>query len=835
MPARKGHLFVIACCLILLSALPVAGQTPEYRNNRVDLLGEPLPPRVLARLATMRPRHEGGAETLAWSPDGKLLATAGGDGKVKVWDAATGRELERFKDQVRGQVVAFSADGKELLAAGTDRSLKGWDVALGTLLRQQVVNPDEVKDSFSPKVAAFSPDLAWLALTDRGNQAELREVNTGKQLLRLSQEQALAGIAVSPDRKTLASTAVARGVVTLWDARTGKSLRQLQGGEERFTAIQFAPGGKILAAAARNQVWLWDPDSGKELRRIAEAGGRLAFSPDGQTLATAGEGSLRLWNVNTGQERGRCEGVSGWVYALAFAADGKRLGAVRSDAAVGVWDVATGKSLLGFDGHRGPVTCLAFSPDGKELASGSGGQDAALLFWDLATGKPRLHLARNQEYVGCMAWSPDGKYLATADNPYFAFDAQAPISLWDRGDGRLVRKWVGQPKGVFSLGFSGDGKFLLSAGAEGAALWDPASDKRLHLLRGTEFRRIAHFSPDGKTVLVAGREGEVLLWRAGTNQPPLAFGPAPGEQEVRLIDQAAWLPDGKTFETVERLRLKDQGRDRCEVRFWDAATGQRLRLFPLPVAHREGPRIYALSPDGKTLAATEGSYDQAGIIQLWDIGSGQRLLALRGHNGPIEALAFGLDGATLASGSRDTAVLLWDLTGARLEALWTELTSGLEENAQALKRLGTPGKAVPLLKQRLSWAAEQEARIDHLIKELDDDNFEVREKASRALAELGEVAVSGMRRALEGNPSAEARNRLEQVLEKMQSARDGAEHSPSRGMLALSLLEELGTAGARQALEELAGARAESRVRREARLVLERLRQSKENPLRKRP
>ncbi len=647
----------------------------------------------------------------------------------------------------------------------------------------------------------------------------------------------LIWIAVSPDGRWVAAPGD-NATVRLWEIGSGKEPRTWQGPDDWRAWAVFSPDSKVLGVSSHDNLRLWNVETGKEMRVIKGVGKRFAFAPGGKQLAAIRDGTLRLLDVGTGHELGRFEGELDFAHQLAFSADGKRLaGLSYYDSEIRIWDVATGKRLLAWEGHVSHVACLAFSPDGKRLASGGARGDARLLVWDLATSKPVLQRADHHGAVCSVAWSSDGKILATGDGqfPYGTDDREAQIRLWRVADGRLVRQLNGHINSVFSLAFAPDGKTLLSAGGDArAALWDVTSGKRLHWLRGVEHPKTARFTSDGKKILVVGNwERELSVWQTSTGTKVLDIGGAPGRGD-RPIPYAAWLPDRKTVGAMEKLppviwdREKDLNppadfnRDRYEFRFWDADTGQKLHSFPLPNTDH-GPGIQALSTDGKTLAVSEGNYNQSGVIHVLDTASGQRLLSLRGHAGAIEAMTFSPDGRTLASGSSDTTILLWDVGRARLQHLWLQSTMSATAEAKTLQRLGTPDKAVSILKEWLAKAAAMEGRVDQAIAELDDDNFEVREKATAALEELGEIASPALRKALQAKPSAEAHSRIQHILDSFKKAVEGEGHVPNRIMLYLALLEEIPTTEARKMLEDLAGAKTESRVRQEARTILERL------------
>jgi Tol biopolymer transport system component len=397
---------------------------------------------------------------------------------------------------------------------------------------------------------------------------------------------------------------------------------------------------------------------------------------------------------------------------------------------------------------------------------------------------------------------------------------------------------------VQSLAFSPDGKTLASAGYDARTkLWDVATATRLHQIRGADrsFKSVA-FSPDGKNLLVKDSTGELALWQVDSGQRLRHLGPA--DDEKRSIGFAAFLPDGKSVLTSEvgagrpgalNARPTDppeppssrRGYTVAEIRTWATESGRLLRFVPIRAA-RGYYEVDALSPDGKVFAI--GGSDH---ISIWDTATGEQLGQLSGFaGGAATALAFSPDGKTLASGSPDTSVLLWDLARAHLVYTWTQLISDSGDDLRPIKRLApTPEQAVPLLGKWLDRVVKAEVRANELVRDLDSDRFAVRENSSRELVKMGPEGTFAIRLALEGSPSMEVRARLETALKKTKGR--GAEHvgfQPRSVWLALSLLEELGTPEAHQVLETLAKQPSNSRVVRKAQAALQRLAERPKRP-----
>ncbi len=512
--------------------------------------------------------------SVAFSPDGKLLATSDTNGEIRLWQLAErcggaepfGKLLLSYQGHSSWTLsVIFSPDGRTLASSSVDQTVKLWDVDTGKCR----------------KVFQGHDNWVW-------------------------------SVAFSPDGRTLASSSFDQ-TVKLWDVDTGKCLRTFQGHTSRVWSVAFSPDGRTLASSSFDQtVKLWDIVTGQCLRTLQEQAHfswSCAFSPDGVTLASISKDhAVKLWNIETGSYK-MLQGHTSWVLSVTFSPDGSKLATGSNDHTVKSWDARTGKCLRTLAGHTNRVWSVAFSPDGVTLASSS--EDQTVKIWNTQTGQCLRTRQGYTSRISSVAFSPDGKTLASGSE-------DRTVKLWDTHTGKCLKRLLGHSSWVWCVIFSPDGYILASSSEDGTVrMWDVSSGECLRTLNGhsSAVSSVA-FSPDGRTLASSSVDQTVKLWDAST-----------GECVRTLRGHSNWV---HTVSFSPNGQLLASSSEDQTIRLWDASSGKCLQIL-----HGHGNRVFsvAFNPDDQMLAS--GSQDET--IRIWDTKLAKCVKTLRAER-PYEGM-----------------------------------------------------------------------------------------------------------------------------------------------------------------------------------------------------
>jgi WD40 repeat protein len=554
--------------------------------------------------------HHHVVQALAFSPDGKQVASASWDGTVKVWGAATGAVAVEFlghQEGVRG--VAYSPNGLRLFSVG-DTTLRFWDARTGQLQRL---------------LQAHAGGVDCLALSADG-----KRVVTGGQMLQVGPE-ALGQRA--PEAK-------------VWDAENGQVVWSLTGPTQPIVGVAISPDrGRVAAASLDGSIWLWDAATGKRLHVLLGQAGvvrAVAFSPNGQQIASGhGDGTIKVWETATARKLQTLAGHTAMVESVAYSPDGKSLASAAVDWTVRVWDAGSGRESHTFGMNTITGRCVAFSPDGRLVA---GSDDCCAKLWDIAGASNVLSWQTKSKGVADLAFSPDGLQLATGGE-------DGSVKTWDSATGRCQHTVPGSGPAITRVAFTRDGKQQLIATADGnVTVVETATGNKVREWAGFS---LVTFGPDGQRFAGLDRAGALKVMEVDRQVEAFAQPGPPQNFPVAWARALALGPNSTQLAC---------GGDFAAVQLWEIGASrqpQNLQCCP-PNTYRLNYAIFALAMDraGRQLAVGTAG----GVIQIWDLETARQLQTLRRHDNKVTHLVFSPDGKRLASVADDRTMRLWDTT-----------------------------------------------------------------------------------------------------------------------------------------------------------------------------
>ena len=616
-----GNVLNLLCCLQAdmssqnFSALAVWQADLRYVNlHKANFAYADLDKSIFAEAC-------GSILSVAFSPDGKLLATGDANGRINLWQVTDGRQILVCKGHTHPvRAVTFNPQGNMFASGSEDQTVKLWNVNTGECFATMQGHSGQVWS------VTFSPDGKILASGSDDQTVRQWNLNTSSCLRILrGHTNWVRSVAFSPDGEMLASSSHDR-TVKLWDVNTGECLKTLQGHTRQVWSVAFSSDGQTLASSSSDEtVKLWDVNTGECLKTLqghTRQVWSVAFSPDGQTLASGSDDRIiKLWDVDTAQCRKTLQGYTNWVRSVAFSPNSLTLASVSNDPIVKLWDVNTSKCLKFLQGHTDWVWSVAFSPDGQTLASGS--DDKTVRLWNVNTGECLKTLRGHTDWVWSVAFSPNGQALASGSD-------DGTIKLWDISTGQCLKTLREHTNWVRAVAFSPDSHTLASSSNKQIVrLWDITTGECLKTLQGhTNWVRSVAFNPNGQTLASGSEDSSIRLWDINTGE---CFKTLQGH--TGWVLSVAFSPNGQILATASTDQM---------IRLWNVSEGQCCKILQ---GHTEWVQSVTFSADGHTLASS--SEDET--IRIWDVKTGNCLKTLRSEK-PYDSMNItGVTGLTKAT------------------------------------------------------------------------------------------------------------------------------------------------------------------------------------------
>ncbi|MCC6148760.1 MAG: protein kinase [Planctomycetes bacterium] len=612
----------------------------------------------------------GNIRSSAISPDGAVCAMAA-QSEIALWDTTNWKELRRLSGSARLiSCLAFSPDGQVLASGGGDRCVALWRISDGKMLHRLSGHGENIN------ALAFSPDGKYVASGEIADETEkannsirLWEVATGEVVMYLrGPVRSTAALAFSPDGKWLLACNTRPKKedkrlegVQIWSMTDGRPYFMLEERGKSFCACTFSPDGtQVLAGSTDGRVYAWRLEDFKLQLSIPVVTGNVhsfSWAQGGRTCLIGSQyGRLCQFRPSDGTIIREFIGHTGDVLAAAYVGEESCISA-GNDNAIRIWNLGTGLETRGFDGHNEGVYCVAISPDGRFVASG--GWDNTVKLWDSRTGLLLRTMRGHRNNIGALEFSPDGKLLASAEATlgWQRSGNKFSVRIWDVLEGTQLRTIDAIGYAIYGLMFTPDGNRLLTGGTTKVLeLWDVETAKLVSRFAGhTEIIYAAHFSSDGKTLLSGGDDCTLRQWDCATGQELRRFEMGIAVRSARFAPEGDFIAAGMRDGAVRLIEV-ESGR----AAYFSGGQFQ---------AHGGSVDWISFLEDGRSLV-TMCHRDQAIVVTDYRSGA-VATRSITPSPGIGERGRFSADGRVFVSPTQNRAVSVWEIgRGLERRPLW---------------------------------------------------------------------------------------------------------------------------------------------------------------------
>ena len=563
-----------------------------------------------------------------FSPDGRRLVVAGGDGVARVYRASDGTRLRELRHGSPLAAAVFSPDGTKIATAGEDKAARLWDARTGRLLHVLRSNGAVTDVAFSPR------DGRVLATTSDDKTARLWDVATGRPLRRLDHPGGVRSASFSGDGRLLVTTlvpATSDRTARVWDVASGTLLERLDQSDP-MTVARFAPTGFLVVTAGIGRVArVWDARSGVRVHEFVGHSSGIVdaeFSPSDRQLVTSStDETARVWETRTAELVGVLTNHQNYVLRARFSPDGESVATASRDRIARIFAL-NGTLRVTLVGHRERVTDVAFSTDGISVATASA--DGTARLWDRRPQPDLVPLGVEKSGVSEVAFGVDGKNVVSAGK-------DGSVHVWRLGRPHHPVATLSPAHGVKAVAISADGRRVAIA-ARALEVRALPSGRSVSVLRDSGAVRALAVSRNGRRLGVVGTDGRVRIRNLPSDEPGRTIG-----QDVAA---ASFSTDGGRLVTAG-------GSDADPVaRIWDVRSG---RLLETLVGHRVRLTSASFSPDGRYVVTTSFDHD----ARVWDARNGRLLSTLTGPFAVVNDAAFSADGRWVVTAG-PAAAGVWD-------------------------------------------------------------------------------------------------------------------------------------------------------------------------------